>query len=66
VDELKMEVKMLTQGKDSAEKQIKYMGSQIALSVESYKKGYDDILARKERDFDERIHLVTKQVKNCR
>ena len=57
-----MEVKVLTQGKESAEKQIKSMGCQMAMSLDSYKKGYDDILARKEKEFDGRMQLVNKQV----
>jgi len=57
-----MEVKVLTQGKESAEKQIKSMGYQMAMSLDSYKKGYDDILTRKEKEFDERMQLVNKQV----
>lgn len=57
-----MDVKMLVQSKDSAEKQIKSMSSQLAMSIETYKRGYDDILARKEREFDETIQRVNTQV----
>jgi hypothetical protein len=64
-----MEVGLVRQGKESAEKQIRAMGGQLAQSLLSYKNGYEDIIARKETEFedgrkktDDQLQLLSKQV----
>jgi len=66
VEKLNEQSKHLELGKESAEKQIKAMSSQMMTSLENYRRGFDDVLERNKAQLEESKKKFEDEIKQLR
>ena len=66
MEKLNEQSKHLQLGKESAEKQIKAMSSQMMTSLENYRQGFDDVLERNKAQFEESKKKFEDEIKQLR
>jgi len=53
-------------GREAAEKQIKLMSTQMMTSLDSYRKGLDDILERNKAESEENKKMLEEEIEQLR